>query len=266
MGIPLHEGRLFTAQDRAEAVPVVIVNRAMARRYWPGQSPIGRRIKRGTPAAPFPWMTVVGVVGDVKQGTVTGEVPSTVFLPYLQTPSSGMTLVVRSDSDPVLSAGHIREVLRTVDKDQPVTDIRPLSDVHWTFLSGRRIPAAWMGIFAALALLLAAMGVYGVVTYAVAKRTREFGIRIALGADGRALLLTALRDGMAPIAIGVVVGLAGAAAVTRLLATQLYQVEPTDAVTFAGAATTLLMAGALASYLPARRAVATDPVTALRSE
>lgn len=266
MRIPLIEGRTFTEADRAGAPNVAIVDQAMARRFWPGQSPLGRRIKRGTLPAPFPWLTVIGVVGEVKHFSLTGNAGPTVFLPYLQSPSPAMNIVVRGDASPQTLAAHIRAAVRAVDPDQPLAAVRTLDDVRWGSLSPRRMMALWLGIFSAIALVLAAVGVYGVVNYAVAQRTREFGIRVALGAEGRDLLMTAVGRGLAAVGVGIAIGLVGSVGMTRLLRSELYGVGPFDALTFVGSAAVLAVVGVAASYLPARRAMSLDPVAALRRE
>ena len=264
--IRFREGRTFTRQDRAGALPVVIVNEAMAKLYWPGESPVGRRIKRGTPNAKFPWMTVVGVIADVKHGGMMTETGPTVFLPYPQMPERGMTLVVRGDTHPEALAGPVRAVIRAIDPDQPVAAIRTFRDVYWGSLAPRGMALVWMGIFAALALILAATGIYGVVAASVARRTREFGIRMALGAGRPDLLRMALRQAMMPVLTGVALGLAGAAALTSLLEGLIYGITAQDLPTFACAAVLLMLIALAASYIPARRAVALDPVAALRRE
>lgn len=264
--IRLREGRTFSHQDRAGAPPVVIVNEAMARRYWPGESPVGRRIKRGTLPAPFPWMTVIGVVADVKHGSMTAETGPTVFLPCLQSPERGMTLLVRADSNPEALAASVRAAVRSLDPDQPVASIRTFRDVYWGSLAPRGIALVWMGIFAALVLILAAVGIYGVVAGSVARRTREFGVRVALGADRPALLKMAVRQGMMPVILGIVIGLVGAAAFTQVLESQMYGITVRDLPAFASAVVLLLLIALAACYIPARRAVALDPVSALRCE
>jgi putative ABC transport system permease protein len=264
--IPQHEGRLFTEADAGSAPPVVIIDRAFARLYWPNDSPLGRRIKRGTPQAPFPWLTIVGVVADVKQhGLTTTPVP-TIYLPHQQTPSPGMTLVVRGDLDPAVFAARLRSLVRQLDPDQPVSAIRPFESVVFGSLAWRWLPTLWLTIFASLALVLAALGVYGVVSYAVLRRAREFGIRLALGAVSRDLVILTLRQGLAPVVVGSIAGLVAAANLTSLLRTFLHGVSPVDATAFAAAVGTLLVVALAASYLPARRVARQDPTIALRQE
>jgi putative ABC transport system permease protein len=266
MQIPVHEGRLFTSADTSGAEQVVIVNREFARRYWPDGSPLGRRIKRGTPQAPFPWLTIVGVVANVKHGGLTASSAPTIYLHHQQTPSPGMTLVVRSDADTAAISARVRSAVREADPDLPVTAVRTLDDIVLGSRSVRWLPTVWVTVFSALALLLAGLGVYGVVSYAVARRAREFGIRLALGADRRDLVRLTLKQGIWPVAIGGVIGVMVAVNLTGILSGLLHGVGPTDPLTFAAAIGTLLVVGLIASYPPARRAAQQDPTLTLRQE
>jgi predicted permease len=264
--IPLRQGRLFTEQDVAGAPPVVIVNEAAVRRYWPNESPIGRRIKRGTPTAPFPWLTVVGVVGDVRQISLTSRARPMVYLPLPQSPEPAMTLVVKADGDPGVIASLIRSAVRTADRDQPIAWIRSLDEIVFGSLGARWLPMLWMTVFASLALVLAAAGVYGVVSYAVERRRREFGIRMALGADRTRLIRLALRQGLLPALAGTVIGLGITAIMARRASTLLVGVTPNDVSTFLAAAGVLAVVAFAASYPPARRIANEDASLALRSE
>lgn len=178
---------------------------------------------------------MIGVVADVKHSSMTAQTGPTVFLPCSQTPERGMTLLVSTESNPEALAATLRAAVRSIDPEQPVASIRTFRDVYWGSLAPRSM-AVWMGIFAALALILAALGIYGVVSASVARRTKEFGIRVALGADGPALLKMAVRQGMMPVVLGIAIGLAGAAALTRLLENQMYGITARDLPTFLGAA------------------------------
>ena len=266
LSITLRQGRLFTDQDVAGTLPVVIVNEAMARRYWPNDSPIGRRIKRGTPVAPFPWMTVVGVVADVKQQSLTSTPGPMVYLPLSQSAEPAMTLVVKGSDRSRLSAEQIRSVVRAVDRDQPIAWIRSLDEIVFGSLSARWLPMLWMSVFASLALGLASVGVYGVVSYAVEQRRREFGIRLALGADRSDLVRRATRQGLVPALSGAAIGLGAAAMLARVNSALLVGVTPIDVPTFLGAAALLAIAAVVASYPPARRIANEDAALALRSE
>ena len=267
LGIPALQGRLFSKGDGPGSAPVVIVNDAMARRYWPGESPVGRRIKRGTPAAPFAWLTIVGVVPDVRQQGLGGAPGPMVYLPLPQSPEPSMTLVLKSGLPDATAAARIRSAVRAVDRDQPVASIRPLDDIVFGSVSARWVPMIWMAVFAGLALVLASLGVYGVVSYAVQQRRREFGIRLALGAKRADLIRLAVRQGVGPAVVGAGVGIGAATLLARIGSTL-----------FAGAATAsnaplLLAAAALlgllalgASYGPARRIADEDAALTLRAE
>jgi putative ABC transport system permease protein len=268
LGIALADGRVFTDQDVHGTLPVVIVNETMARRYWPNESPVGYRIKRGTPQATFPWMTVVGVVRDVRQNSLAAQANPMVYLPFAQTPEPGMTLLVkaRPDADASGLSGTIRAAVRGADPDQPIAWLRPLDDVVFGSLSGRWLPMMWMTVFAILALGVAAAGVYGVVSYAVELRRREFGIRMALGADRAALVRLAIRHGLLPALAGAIVGAAAALALARMNERLLFGVSPTDVPTLAAAAAAIAVIALVASYAPARRISSEDASLALRCE
>jgi putative ABC transport system permease protein len=267
LAIPAVQGRLFTGDDRAETLPVVIVNEAMARQYWPGESPVGRRIKRGTPTAPFAWLTIAGVVPDVRQQGLGNTPGPMVYLPLPQSPEPSMTLVVKSRLPDAAAVARIRAAVRSVDRDQPVSTMRPLNDIVFGSVSEQWMPMMWMTIFAALALVIASLGVYGVVSYIVEQRRREFGIRLALGARRTDLVRLGVRQGVGPAVLGAVLGIGAATLVSRI-----------NSTLFAGAASgsnvpMLLAAGALlcvvalaASYGPARRVANDDAALTLRAE
>jgi len=264
MGIGLLRGRDFTAQDRDGAPGVVVINETFAKRYFPGQDPLGKRISlRG---ARGPWLEVVGITRDSKYRTL-GEAPAPfVHLPLLQNHETGMTLHVRTGVDPAALIPAVRREIQALEKNLPATEIRPLTELISRSLFPARVGAALLGVFGLLALLLASVGLYGVMSYSVSRRTREIGIRMALGAERRDVLRLVLTEAMTLVAVGVGVGLTLAAAVTRLLAGFLYGVSATDPTTFAGI--TLLLAGValFASLIPARRAMRVDPMVALRYE
>ncbi len=266
LGIALRDGRLFSEQDSATSAPVVIVNQAFVRRFWPNENPIGLRIKRGTPNAVFPWLTVVGVIADVRQRSLQAPVSPTIFLPHTQFPEPALSIVVRSTADPQVIASRIRDAVRAVEPNQPVAWVGTLDDVVFGFLAPRWLPLLWMTLFAGLALVLATTGVYAVVSYAVAQRAREFGIRVALGADRADLVRIALRQGVGPALVGSVVGLAAAASLTHVLGNLLVGVSPRDVATFVASALILVLVAVAASYPPARRIARQDPCVALRHE
>lgn len=279
MGIPLLSGRQFTEQDANENHGVVVISASMARRFWPHEDPVGRQIKPRFPEMRAYWvpesnnlpLTVVGVVGDLKQDGMMGVPQDQVtlpqmYLPYLQNPSSIMHLMVRTPSYPLRWAAAVRGEVYAVDNDQPVFDVKTMDEVVAESFARPRILTLLLGAFAALALSLAAVGIYGVVSYSVVQRTHEIGIRIALGAQQRDILKLVLTQGLTLTATGVVLGLIAAFAVTRVMSSLLYGVGATDLMTFAGVSVLLTGVALVASYLPARKAMEVDPTIALRYE
>jgi len=273
MRIPLLEGRQFTEQDADEERGVVMISQAMANRFWPGENPLGRRIlpqfqKEKTfwiPESKNLRLTVVGIVGDVKQeGLAQGDLPH-IYLPYLQNPSAMMTLLVRTASDPVRWAAVRSEVL-AVDHDQPVFDVKTMKDILAESFSQPRAFAAMLATFSALALLLAAAGVYGVMSYLVEQRTHEIGVRMALGAEPLAILKLVVGHGLALALVGISFGLVAALGLTRFLSSFLYGLSSTNPATLVVSSLVVVGAAALASYIPARRATRVDPMVALRHE
>jgi len=262
--IPRLAGRDFTIDDRAGAPPVVIVNEQLARRAWPNESPIGKTIRVGGDDAP--WATVIGVVGNVKHFRLSEDPLDQAYLSYQQRPLIFTEVVVRAAGDPAAVANAIRAAIWRVDRDQPVWRVRTMSRVLDEARGGPKLTVWLMAAFAALALVLAAIGVYGVMSYAVARRTQEVGIRMALGARRHQVLLMVLRDGMRTTLLAVIVGLVVAATGTRLLASQLFGVTTTDPLTFVAVPLLLGLVALLACYLPARRASRVDPIVALRAE
>jgi predicted permease len=266
MGIPLRRGRAFTAHDGADSPPVVIINENMAKRYWPGEDPIGKRFKYGGQGSEAPWMTIVGVVGDMRRTGYDSPVRYETFQPYPQRPARSMTLVVRTAHDPVTLVGPVRGQVRVLDPDLPVYQLRTMDQLLSEMIAQRRFSMTLLGTFAALALLLGIIGVYGVTAYLVAQRTREVGLRIALGAQPEQLVRMVVGQGMKVAITGLVVGLIGALVLTRLMAGMLYGVSPTDLATLAAVTALLALATLVANYLPARRAARVDPLVALRSD
>ncbi len=275
MGIDLIEGRPFTAVDRASSVPVAIVDETFARKYFKGQNPIGRRIDIGRykgeeviPDFDDPEREIVGVVADVHALGLGRDVTETMYVPSAQAPDevgSLGALVVRGRSSPGLTSAVLREI-RAAEPQMPLPDVRPMSDVIGASMAQERFNTVLLGTFAGLALLLTMIGIYGVVSYSVRQRTGEIGIRVALGADRGRVVGMVIRQGMAPVAVGLAGGLAGALALTRLMGGLLYGVSPTDPLTLAIVAAVLSAVALLATYLPARRAARADPVIALRGE
>ena len=266
MRIPVLAGRDFGDEDRATTMPVAIVNEQLARKLAPDGQALGKRVKITPADTSSRWATVVGVVGNAKHFTVNETQVDQVYVPFAQRALIFTELVVRSDSDPQLVAEPVRAAIWRVDRDQPVWRIRPLMVSIENQLGARALTMRLLAAFAILAVLLATIGVYGVMSYAVAKRTQEMGIRMALGAGSKQVVSMVLRQGMATVAIALVLGLAGAFAATRLLETQLFGVTPTDPLTFVTVPLALAAIALVACYLPARRASRVDPLIALRSD
>lgn len=265
MRIPVLRGRPFTEQDKAGSLPVAIVNETLARKHWPDGDAIGKRIRFYGPLDKNPWIEIVGVVRDVKHElnlTVTPEY----YLPHAQDVWSGMVLVARTNGDPGSFAAQIREQVSAIDKDQPVFDVHTMQEVRSLSVALYTFSSVTLSIFGGVALLLAAIGIYGVMSFAVTQRTQEIGIRMALGARAGDVLKLVVKHGMVLALIGVVVGLAGAWVLTRFMAKLLFGVPPTDLVTFSAVSVCLLVAALLACYIPARRATKVDPLVALRYE
>lgn len=265
MGIAVLKGRGFTEQDKAGSQPVIIVNETLARKYWPNTDPLGKRMRYPGPLEQNPWMQVVGVVQDVKHELNLPVTPD-YYVPHAQDAWQSMVLVAKTKVEPAAMAAPIRQQVWAIDKDQPVFDVHTMREVQAISLALYSFSSVMLGIFAGVALLLAAIGIYGVMSYTVSQRTQEIGIRMALGARAADVLKLVIRNGMSMAVIGVVAGLAGAFAITRLMASLLFGVSPTDAVTFALVTAGLLVVALLACYIPARRATKVDPLVALRYE
>ncbi len=264
--IPLIQGRFYGAGDRAGSQGVAVINQALARRFWPGRSALGARITLGDPADPESWRTVVGIVGDVRQERLSEQAYPQIYLPFAQSPSRSMVLAVRAQGDAASLVPAIRASLTELDPDLPLADIATMEERKAVSLTRPRVNAGVVGGFALAALVLAAVGIYGVVAYGVVQRTRELGIRMALGAGGGPLLRMVIRQGMMPVLFGMALGLVGALAGGRVLRSLLFGVGPADPATFV-AVTFFLVAVALAAiYLPARRAARSDPMVALRND
>jgi putative ABC transport system permease protein len=269
MGMKLVKGRAFSRHDTDAAPGVVIINETMAARYFAGEDPIGRRLDLS--GDPKDVREIVGVVGDVRNYGVDAEVKPEVYVPFLQSAPgylssvvSALTIVVRSAIEPTALAAALREQVQALDKDQPVSEIRTMEWYLADSMAQRRFNMLLLGAFAGLALVLAAVGIYGVIAYTVTQRTHEMGIRIALGAKGGDILRLVFGNAMATTLTGIALGLGAAFALTRLLRSLLYQVSPTDPVVFAAIPLLLLSVAVIATYLPARRAMKVDPITALR--
>ena len=272
LGVRLLQGRVFTPHDDQKSLPVIVINKTMASRIWPGENPIGKRITfGGTDGPDVEWMEVVGVVADIRHQTLDQEGGSECYWPQLQRPVSGqISIVLRSAGDPAQLAGALREAVQSIDRDLPVERVRTMETVVAESLAGSRFQTVLLGIFAAVALLLAAIGVYGVISYSVAQRTHEIGIRMALGARRPEVLGLVIRQGMALVLAGVGVGLALAGLLvwwlSERIAAFLYEGRALDPLTFVAVPLVLLTVALLANWLPARRATQVEPVVALRSE
>jgi predicted permease len=265
MGIPLRQGRPFEERDREGSPQVVVISEAMARRFFPGQNPLGQRLTASFHLQQGP-REIVGVVGDVKSTGLNDDGAPTMYLPFRQAPRPWITFVARTVADPQTFVQPVSKAMYAVDREQALLSVRTMEQVLTESLSGRRFNMTLLITFAGLALVLAAVGVYGVMNYSVMLRRRELGIRIALGARALDVLRLVLGQGLALTLIGVGVGMAGAYALTRLMASLLYGVAATDFLTFGSVSGVIILVGLLASFLPARRATKVDPMIALRSE
>ena len=270
LGVPLIRGRFFTDQDRSDSLPVLLVSESLARRYWSGQDPIGKRLKQGPPESTDPWLTIVGVVGDVKQGSLdTATAPHT-YRPYAQyqyeAPARSLNLAVRAIGAPASLTSELSTTVWNLDPNLAVAQTRTLDQIIQKSTAGRRFNLFLLAAFASLALLLASVGIYGVIAYAVVRRTHEIGIRLALGAHRRDVLRLVVFKGLWLIGLGVAIGTLASLALTRLLTSLLYEVRPSDPVAFLCGIGLLVAIAILASYIPARRAAKVDPMVALRYE
>jgi predicted permease len=268
MGIPLRKGRLFTEQDTRTTPRVIIIDEYMAQQLWPDEDPLGKRVRTGgMDASPnAPWMTVIGVVGRVKQDTLDSEPRMAMHLAHTQVPTRAMNIVLRSAGNPASLTSAIRKQIHDLDPDLPIYNVRTMEQRVDESLARRRFTTLLLTLFAALALGLAATGIYGVMSYLVSQGTRELGIRMALGASPQGILLLIVRHGMVLALIGVTVGLVGAFGLARFIQSLLFGVDAADPLTFASISVLLASVALAASYMPARRAARIDPVVSLRSE
>jgi len=262
--IPIRQGRVFSELDRQDTEPVALVDETLARQYWPNESPLGKHIRRGGPTA---WATIVGIVGHVKNADLAGdETKGKYYFPLYQVPPPLITFIVRTPTDPGRLTAGMREAVRSVDPTQPVSQIRLLSEMVDASLAPRRFVVTVLAAFAGMALLMAVIGLYGVISYAVTQRTRELGVRMALGAEPAAILRLVIAQGLQLAGAGAIIGLLVSLAVGRLLHDELFHVSAADPLTLGAMAIVLVSAAVLASYLPARRATRVDPMVALRYE
>jgi putative ABC transport system permease protein len=267
IGIPVISGRVFSDFDTEESMPVVVINKAMTK-YWDNSDPIGSRISPvGPPNAPRVWFTVVGVVGDVRQFGLAQETVAQLYLPLTQSPFGiAGQILVRTAGDPASFGNVLRSTVYAVDPNQPVENVQTLDDLRSEALAAPRLTATLLGIFATLALLVTLAGIGGVIATSVQQRTKEFGLRMALGARRDGVLMMVLRQGLTLVVIGLAIGIGGALAAGRVLSAYLYQTAPRDPLIFAGVAAVFILAGVVACLIPARRATTVDPLIALRAE
>lgn len=277
MGIPLKRGRFLSTQDREGTEPVAVVNETMARRFWGDADPVGQRIAWGGPSQHGPWMRIVGVIGDVKQGPLNTETVPHIYTAWLQAPDQmlgenvvgmmrSMRLAMRSEIDPASMMSTARQHIRAIDPALPITAVQTMEEVVRTSTGSERFNAMLIGSFALLALLLSTLGIAGVLATSVSGRTRELGVRLALGAQPRSLVRMVVREGMTLAAFGLMVGLPVAWALSRVLSTLLFEVSPRDPLTFVAVAAVLATGSLLACWIPAWRAARINPLTALRQE
>jgi putative ABC transport system permease protein len=261
MGIPVVQGRVFTERDTKDSSPVAIINQGMARTYWPAGDAIGKRLLFGGDGP-----MVVGVVGNVKQAGLAAPTAPEIYLPYWQQAESAMTVVAEADSDPLQLVGPLRALVQSLDEDQPIEQVQTLDAVLAHSVAEPRQVTLLLGISSVLALMLVTVGIYSVISCSVSRRTQEIGIRMAMGAERRHVFRLVVGQTLLPTFVGVAVGLAGALVLTRLLTTLLFEVRPTDPLTFIAVTTVLALVALVAGSVPARRAMSVDPMVALRHE
>jgi predicted permease len=267
MGIPMVRGRDFTDQDKANSTKVVVISEKTAQHYWPGQDPIGKRLKTGATTSNAPWREVIGVVKDVRQNDFIAQPKMQMYFSYRQMKDlAANALIVRTSVEPMSLATSVRNSIWAVDKDQPVADIDTMDHIVSEAIARQRFSMLLLGIFAGLALVLAAVGIYGVMSYSVAQRTHEIGIRMALGARRADVLRMTVKQGLQLVSVGMIVGLVAAFFLTRVLASLLFGISATDPITFLGISLVLLAVAIAASYIPALRATRVDPIIALRAQ
>jgi predicted permease len=261
-GIPLVAGRFFSYRDNLDAPPVLVINESMARRYWPKENPVGRRLNFwGTKN-----ISIVGIVGDVKDSPAAVGAEPAIYWPLLQNIQGELYLALRADAAPAQLLSVVRREVAVLDKDLPIADVRLMDDVAALAMSGPRLASMLVGIFAALALVLATVGIYGVISYSVTQRVHEIGVRVALGAQLGDVLRLVAGQGMKLAGVGVALGLGIALALHSVIKSLLYGVSATDPLTFVAVSLVLMLVAAIACYIPARRATRVDPVVALRYE
>ena len=270
MNVPLRQGRYFDNRDNAQSMPVAIINETMARQYWPGENALGRRFKIGDPDSDLPWMEIVGIVADIRQMGLDEPVKAEMYFPYQQITHNPWfiprDLAIRTSGDTSNLVGSVRQIIREVDPDQPVSNVATMAEVLGTEAAQRRMGMIMLAGFAALALLLASLGIYGILAYFVTQHTNEIGVRQALGATPRNILFLVLKKGMALTLLGVVIGIGASFALTRLMSSLLFGVNASDPLTFVTVPLLLVLVALVACLVPALRATKIDPLVALRYE
>jgi putative ABC transport system permease protein len=269
--IPLRRGRLLTDQDRVSAPRVAVIDDEFVRRYWPHDDPIGKRLTFGPPAGAADtslreWVEVVGVVGHTKQEGLDAENRLQLYLPYRQRPMPLLTLAIRTAGDPERYVNPVRRAVQSVDPDQPLSAINSMDDLIARSVGQRRLSMMLLSLFSGIALVLASVGIYGLMSYSVAQRSRELGVRIALGAARADVLRLVLRQGMTLALTGIVIGVGTAFGLSRVIESQLFGVRATDPATFGGMAVLLTLTALTANLVPAWRATRVDPAVVLRDE
>ena len=270
MKLPLRQGRYLDNRDNAQSMPVAVINETMARQYWPCENALGRRFKIGDPDSDLPWMEIVGIVGDIRQMGLDEPVKAEMYLPYQQITHNPWfiprDLAIRTSGDTSNIVSSVRQAIREVDPDQPVSNVATMAEVLGTEAAQRRMGMIMLAGFAALALLLASLGIYGILAYFVTQHTNEIGVRQALGATPRNILFLVLKKGMALTLLGVVIGLGASFALTRLMSSLLFGVNASDPLTFVTVPLLLALVALVACLVPALRATKIDPLVALRYE
>jgi predicted permease len=266
LGIPLLRGRDFNEGDTAASAPVAVIDETMAEKYWPGQDPIGKRVHTGGGGSNAPWRTIVGEVGHVRYRTLEARSRTELYMPEEQVAASTMSILVHTSGDPLALASSVEKEIQAIDPDQPVYRVRTMTQVMAESVARRRLGATLLGVFAALALLLSVLGIYGVIAFDVAQRTNEIGIRIALGAQRGSVIQLMLSDGLRPVLMGILVGLVGGAICGRLIRTMLFDARALDPLVLVGVALAMAAVACAACLFPAWRAARLSPMAALRYE
>jgi putative ABC transport system permease protein len=266
LGTKLIRGRYFDDHDTAEGAPVAIIDETMAKTYWPNADPLGQRIKLGARQSTQPWLTIVGVVRHVRFQSLERPSRVQVYWPLTQRPTTGMSLAIKTGMDPAAIASTVQKATMSIDPDQPIYAVRPMDELLADSMLRRRLVMILLAVFAGVALTLAALGIYGVISYWVSQRSHEIGIRLALGATRSRVLNMVIGESLGVVVAGVVLGLAGSLALTRLITTMLFDVNASDPTTFVIVCGSLLGVGLIASLIPALRATWVDPVHTLRNE